>query len=87
MNMQAIRTLNRIWGPKSQDHAEAAYYDAKYDGGEFSGPANDHAEEAAFYKVLSMVAKRYQMTPEELENDLYVQEHVENDFYMKSLIG
>jgi len=71
ISRRAVRAFARVWGPKSESFAIGAAADAGFDGGEWSGPANSCAEQAEYQATVAMVASRFGVTADQLEEAIY----------------
>lgn len=69
MNKIAVHAFDTLWNRLLREHAECAYHDAGFDGGEFSGPFHDRAVEEASTDLLQAVAHRFAMEPDRLYNE------------------
>jgi hypothetical protein len=67
INHQAIRAFNRVWAPHAEAFAMAADLDAGFDGGEWSRGINDRMEAREFADCLQRVARRFDLSAQQLE--------------------
>jgi hypothetical protein len=69
-NMTAVRAYNKVWGPLARSMSEAEECDAHFDGGEWSGPAWGRIWEEQEDRVRKLVAERFGITPQQLEQSV-----------------
>jgi hypothetical protein len=79
---RAVRAFARVWGPKAESLAEAAYYDSLFDGGEWSARLSANIEQREYEKTLAYVALRFNMTPGYLEHAIEHANHHQLDCLM-----
>lgn len=77
VNWPAVRAFRKLMQPVAASHDEAAFYDAKFDGGEFSGPAHDRMYQAAHNRVMAKVAERFGIEPAAFESMCFIDLHHE----------
>jgi hypothetical protein len=69
--IQALRIFNKVWEKTVALNEVACECDAKFDAGEWSGPAHARAEEEAFEKTLAMVAQVTGVSVEDILNEMH----------------
>lgn len=72
LNFPAVRAFVRAMLPSAAAHAEAAYADAQFDGGEWSAPLHDLLWEGERERIAGAVAPRFGLLPLELLYDVAV---------------
>lgn len=73
---QMARTFNRIMDPIEAHINEASYWDAGFDGGEFSSSAWDEVSRKEYDRVLQLCADKFGVTVDQLQEyvDTYYHE-------------
>lgn len=81
----AVRAFRRTYGMIAQARAEAARFDALFDAGEFSGPADAEDECDAYNACVDRVALRFGVNPDELRAWLFFSCENEFQIYYRAL--
>lgn len=82
--IDAVRAFNRIWSPISDLLDEGASADAKFDGGEFSGPASARHAQDVYEETLERVASRFGLTSHQLDYAVQAYNYANFEHYMSS---
>lgn len=79
INYMALRVLDRVWAPIAATHEMASEADAKFDGGEWSDPANARTGERLFIETCERVGAHYNIPGERLAHMYELAANIQQD--------